>query len=386
MLLGVGPRGVLYWVSTEGRAARVADTGESQPACMMKRASGEIIVGMGNSGKIKRLSPTPARTGTYTSDVYDSEMVSQWGRMEVRADTPAGATVEVVTRTGNSEDPSKDWSRWEPLAGAESDVVRSPPGQFIQFRATLSRSATGDPPVVHSVSTTGQQVNVRPDVSGIRIAPFRATTRRSGNQNENARDGSGNSSARNRQPAKRALMTVRWGAEDDNNDDLSFSLYHRRIGDRTWKPLEMDVTQRYYVWDTEGSPEGLTVVKVVASDRRSNPWPTAMTGEMVSEPFEIDYSGPVISDLRATVRPDGAIHVRCSGNDATGSIRRGSYSIDSDEWLVFFPEDEIFDGARESIDFVTEILDPGEHTIIVRLRDAAQNVGSASVVVNVPGK
>ena len=384
MLVGVGPRGVLYWLSTEGRVQRVADTGESQPMSLLRRKTGAILIGMGNSGKVKQIGQNSALRGVFTSDARDGELVCQWGRLEARADVPNGAQLSIETRTGNRKDPFQDWSLWQPLSGAEKDMVQSPPGQYIQVRATLSRTAVAPSPTLYSIGITGQQVNVRPEIAGIRISPYRTTTTPRGEQQGEESGERPPPSSAARAAAKRTIMVIRWGASDPNDDNLAFDLFYRRVGETAWKVLDQDVTRNLYLWDTEGAPEGLTVVKVVASDRPSNPWTTAMTAERTSDPFQIDYTGPVITGLAATVRADGAVIIRGTGSDASGTIREGTYSIDSGEWLVFFPEDGIFDSPQESLNFVSEVLDPGEHTIVVKLTDAAENVGTASVVVNVP--
>jgi len=390
MLVGVGPRGVLYWLSVDGRVQRVADTGESQPACMLRRANGDIIIGMGNSGKLKRLGQRPADHGVFTSDVHDANMVSQWGRADVRATGANAAALLIESRTGNSDDPAEAWSPWAALGGPDGGTVQSPPGRYIQLRATLTRSDASPQPRLHSLAVTGQQVNVRPEVNGVQIAPYRpgAAPSRPAGERSPSDDSADQTPARTaaRAPVRRTIVLIRWNVSDGNNDDLVFDLYYRRIGETAWKLLDQDVARTSYMWDTEGVPEGLTVVKVVASDRPSNPWPTAQTDELVSSPIEIDYTGPAIEGLQATVRPDGAIHLEGTGRDAAGTIHAGSYSIDSGEWLAFFPADDIFDGPVERLDFVTEALEAGEHTIVVRLEDAAGNVGAASAVVRVPGQ
>ncbi len=386
MLIGVGPRGVLYWLSTEGRAQRVADTGESQPAVLFKRTNGDVLIGMGNSGKIKQIGQKPGLRGIFTSDVQDGALVSQWGRVDVRGDIPPGAELRLETRTGNKKDPFQDWSLWQPLGGANRDMVQSPAGQYLQVRATLSRTEQSRSPMLYGVSITGQQVNVRPEISGARVSRYRGPSTPSRSEQQEDQSSEQRPSRTPPTPAaiKRTLMMLRWGASDPNDDKLVYDLYYRRVGETQWKTLVQDLTRTYFVWDTEGAPEGLTVVKIEASDRPSNPWTTAMTAERVSDPFEIDYTGPTIANLRATVRPDGAVLITGAGTDAVGTICEGNYSIDSGEWLVFFPEDGIFDSPQESLNFVTEILDPGEHTIVVKLTDASENVGTASVVVTVP--
>jgi hypothetical protein len=384
ILMGVGPRGVLYWIGTDGSIQRVADLGESQPTAMLRRSDGSMLVGMGNSGRVKQLGHEPASEGSFVTDTYDAGLVAQWGRVEVLADQPVGSEIQIESRTGNKSDASFDWSRWQALGGDGNRIVVSPPGRFVQLRTTLTRSNDGLPPVLKSLSVTGQQVNVPPALSAIRIQPYRQSPNRTSSDNRNGEESERPARNLAREAARRTIMVVRWGAVDPNEDKLTHAVSYQRVGDSDWTLLKEDITKLLLMWDTEGAPEGLTVVKVETSDRPSNPWPSAMTDDLVSDPFMIDYTGPVLDGLSAEVRDDGAIRVQGVGRDATSSIHEGAYSIDSDEWLVFFPTDGIFDSNTELFDFVTEKLEPGRHTVVVKLKDANENVGTTSTILEIP--
>ena len=57
-------------------------------------------------------------------------------------------------------------------------------------------------------------------------------------------------------------------------------------------------------------------------------------------------------------------------------IQKAVYKIDSDEeWQVIFPDDGIFDSKRETLLLQTNSLPAGEHTITIRVTDAAGNTG-----------
>ena len=389
MLVGVGPRGVLYLLSTDGRTQRVADTGESQPACFLKRSSGEILIGMGNSGKIKRLTTKPGTRGVFVTPARNAGYVAQWGRVEIRGVIPPGTRVHVESRTGNKSDPATEWSAWQPLFGEEQDRIQSPAAQYAQLRLTLTRVENAPSPQVSSIGITSLQVNLRPEISMVSVQPVRSTqtgSQSSSQQGESSSDQSSTprTTTPRGAPTKRSLVSVRWNVTDPNGDDLVYSLYFRRVSETTWHLLDELLTRNSYVWDTEGAPEGMTVVKVVASDQPSNPWQTALSAERESAAFPVDYSGPVVSELTASPRPDGSVVLRGVGSDTVGPINDGAYSVNSGEWRPFFPVDGIFDGKREAFEVLTEALDPGTYTIAVRLRDSAENVGVGTVTVQIP--
>ena len=48
-----------------------------------------------------------------------------------------------------------------------------------------------------------------------------------------------------------------------------------------------------------------------------------------------------------------------------------------------FPTDGLSDSLRESYDFMTQILSPGEHTITVRAYDQLENIATGKTTVQV---
>ena len=69
----------------------------------------------------------------YASDVLDAGAFARFGRVEI---DPGSSGFEIMTRSGNVEQPVRGWSEWEPLKG---DAVASPPGRFLQWKAVLHR-------------------------------------------------------------------------------------------------------------------------------------------------------------------------------------------------------------------------------------------------------
>jgi hypothetical protein len=69
-------------------------------------------------------------------------------------------------------------------------------------------------------------------------------------------------------------------------------VFYRREGETTWKLLKEGLTDTILVWDTASAPNGSYVVKIVASDHKSNPPETALRGERESASFDIDNTPP----------------------------------------------------------------------------------------------
>jgi hypothetical protein len=98
----------------------------------------------------------------------------------------------------------------------------------------------------------------------------------------------------------RTAITVRWAAHDDNGDDLIYSLYLRGDGESVWRLLKDQVTDKAYSFDATLIPDGGYQIKVVASDSPSHTPVDALTGDKISERFEVDTTPPVVSGLKAT--------------------------------------------------------------------------------------
>ena len=93
-----------------------------------------------------RLSPY-AWTSTYLSAVFDAAAVTNWNSAAWTGTVPAGTTVELAVRTGNSAAPDASWSAFTVVNGA-MDVT----AQYLQYRVRLTTTAVGQTPAVNDVA------------------------------------------------------------------------------------------------------------------------------------------------------------------------------------------------------------------------------------------
>ncbi len=70
-------------------------------------------------------------THEYASDVLDAGALARFGRVEVE---PGSSGYEILTRSGNVEQPVRGWSDWQPL---KDGSVASPAGRFLEWKAVL---------------------------------------------------------------------------------------------------------------------------------------------------------------------------------------------------------------------------------------------------------
>jgi hypothetical protein len=132
-------------------------------------------------------------------------------------------------------------------------------------------------------------------------------------------------------------------------------------------------------------PDGAYYLKIVASDAPANPPNEALSGERVSDRFEIDNTPPIVEGLSAqTANPETKVHFMAK--DSYSALSRVEYSLNAGEWLLIFPIDRVTDSREEKYELVLKDLPPGEHTLAVRAFDLFENSSSAKVsfVVETP--
>ncbi len=182
-----------------------------------------------------------------------------------------------------------------------------------------------------------------------------------------------------RRTYEKGLQTFVWKASDENGDELTFDVLYRREGETAWKTLKSGITDSILVWDTATAPNGSYVVKIVASDHKSNAVDSALKGERESNSFDVDNAPPTVS-LGASRREGGMIVIPVEIRDTDSAVTRVEYSLDAQRWQSAFPQDGILDGRQEQ--FLLR-FDPkvAGRTLVVRATDTMSNVGSGEALI-----
>jgi hypothetical protein len=376
-----GNRGRIFRIQPDGSYADVAHLDAQQGLCMADEASSTgILIGTGNTGKLVRLGA--AEKHEYASDVLDAGALARFGRVEVE---PGSASYEILTRTGNVEQPVRGWTGWLPL---NDGSVASPPGRFLQWKAVLRAGG-----VVGSVGVNYLPVRSVPVVDQLVVVPgarVNAQTQSTGQQTVNITfqgaqsDSTDDSSSAISAIKDRTSVTVRWAAHDEDGDKLNYSVFLRGDGENVWWLLKKGITDTAYSFDATQVPDGGYQVKVVASDAPSEPPGDALTGSKISDRFIVDTTPPVLSGLSASSEAASGAHVVFEATDAISPIARAQYSVDAGPWQYVAPVGGLSDSKHERYDFVvpSSMLDSsvGEHLITVRAYDRYGNVGLAKSV------
>ena len=385
ILVGTGDEGKLYRINPmTGDHIEVGKCSANQViAIHQKEMEGNTrtLLATGNPGKLFRLTANYVKAGTLESTVYDAKSLSRWGKLSWEGEMAEETAISFSTRTGNTKKPDDTWNNWsDELTTAEGSQVPNADAQYIQWRAKFTTSDTTQTPVLKKVTLASVQTNVEPRFTSIEVDDGSGSGKREqgrrpsgGLPPPSARGGdSGRSNDGNNAPSKN--WKVSWKVEDANDDTLQYTLYYKAVTESNWRRLKKELSKAEYEWDITTVPDGRYTVKVVATDKLSNPVGWAKSVEKVSRQFEIDNTQPSIGAIQVTANGNGTYKVACDVMDATTPIQKAVYKIDSDEhWKAIFPEDGIFDSKQENLLLETGELPEGAHTIIIQVTDRAQN-------------
>lgn len=372
VLVGTGDKGAIFRLDARGTATRLVEMSESQ-VLVLRRAGGGVLVGTANPGNIYRFGPQVESTGTVRSKAFDAGNVAAWGRLSWEGERPPGTSIELRTRTGNTEKPDDTWSSWsDPVSDPEGAGIASPAARFIQWQATLEGSKNVSPRLSR-VTVPYRQENLPPRIRGVEVAvptdrlvpasddgsPDRVMmTLPSGIQAEFSRPGVPPSSLRRDQvPWLRDIKVASWVAEDPNGDRLEFDLLVRNQeeNEESWSPVAEEVSQQTHAFPTAGLPDGHYRLRVVASDRPSNPELGALGDSLESTSFLVDNTPPRVTSLRVQRLDPERLLVTVAVIDELSAVRVLEYSLDARSWHAVFPEDGLYDAREERFRFEIDV-------------------------------
>ncbi|MCY4352322.1 MAG: hypothetical protein OXC45_04340, partial [Gemmatimonadetes bacterium] len=159
-----GKYGRVHRVWPDGNATLLAVLKDVNPWVMVAAHKDALWIGCSGSGEIYRIEKGFAMEGQLTSEPYDFDRVSHWGRVSWQSETPSETSVAVQTRSGNSEEPDDTWSAWSESITTSGKSITSRPGRFLQYRLILKTQSENATPLVRSIRLAGLQDNVHPRI------------------------------------------------------------------------------------------------------------------------------------------------------------------------------------------------------------------------------
>jgi hypothetical protein len=206
---------------------------------------------------------------------------------------------------------------------------------------------------------------------------------------------------RDQVPWLRDVKVANWQADDPNGDKLAFDLFVRGEREKSWRPIAEEVPDQTHAFPTASFADGRYQLRVVASDRPSNPEVGAMVDSLDSTYFLVDNTSPEISSLRVERSGTDKLQVSATVSDELSSVRAFEYSLDARRWEPAFPADGIFDSFEERFQFTIDLAAAratardaaarakrpvtapglaGGEVVFVRAADGAGNEGTARAV------
>jgi hypothetical protein len=405
LLAGTGNRGHIFAIVGDDYFIDLLRAGASQITSFAKAPGGGLYVSTSNLGKLFLLGPAPETEGSYESDVFDAHIFSRWGRAEFRG----VGNVELLTRSGNVDNPDRNWSPWTKVDLRKDGEAGVPAARFIQWKAVLRAGTPA--PRLDSVLLNYLPKNVAPTLDDVSVqvgTRYQSLPKPMGGADQGS-SGSNPSQGRFEPPVPslhdRDSIGVKWTVHDDNEDQMVYSVYYRGDGESRWLLLKDNLTDKFYSFDASLLPDGGYTIKVVASDAPSHSPSEALSSEKESSRFEVDTTPPHIENLNAAV--DGSqIRVSFGAVDSYSPIKRAEYSVDAGDWQFVEPLGQLSDSRSETYDFRVNVpsgegktkarvgaaagngadgdpvTPPGsrEHVVVIRVYDRFENMSSAKAI------
>jgi len=383
LLAGTGNRGHVFAIGEHDEFSDLLKAPASQVTGFAKAPGGGLYAASSNLGKIFLLGPGPENEGSYESDVFDAKVFSRWGRAEFRG----AGNVELLARSGNVDNPDRNWSPWKQVDFKKDSEMGVPPARYAQWKAVLH---AGSPrPAVDTVTLNYLPKNVAPEIDDVSVqigVRYQPLAKSSGLTLGTDVSGSSGSHFESPVPSThdRDSIGVKWNAHDDNDDQMVYSVYYRGDGETRWLLLKDDLTDKAYSFDASLLPDGGYTVKVVASDAPSHSPGEALSATKQSRRFEVDTTPPRVENLTAAVEGT-QIHARFRAEDGFSNIKRAEFSVDAGDWKYVEPTGQLSDSKVEDYDFTVPLeaaKDAGsEHVVVVRVYDKYENMGAAKTLL-----
>ena len=398
ILFATDQNGRIYGLAPDRRVTLVAETNQGETTRLLP-SEHSVLAATANMGRIFRLGEGPGAAGNYEAPVHDSGAASRWGSLSWRAEMPAGCSLTFHTRSGNSAKPDRTWSDWsEALTTPAGSRISSPNARYIQWKVemagggavtpvvnsvTLAYLPQNSPPVVRNINVVTQAVAVTTPAkptTGAATGAYTVTVTDSGDASASSSGGSTGSSTETLPRASQQQITINWQADDPDGDKLIYNVYFRSEDESQWLLLRSGLHDNSITFDADILADGKYFFRVLASDREANSPASAREAQLTSAPVLIDNTPPAVTI--ATVRYSGGnAHVEFEAVDAASALRHCEYALDAATWVPVDAADGVIDSLREK--FVLDLtgVAPGEHLLVIRVADSANNFGLAKVLL-----
>lgn len=384
--LGTSDKGRIYRISDSAEEQLVVQTGAGQVSTLLLAGS-IVMAGGSNQGVLYRFGPDAVAEGRYESPVLDARSSADWGRIWWRSE----GNVTIETRSGNTEEPGETWTAWAPVRGeTTTGQIGSPAARFVQWRATL-RSGT-PAAALREVTLAFLPANIAPEVTSLNGLPANVglapnpPIQIDPNIETSGMDpaifGIPNQVPPPRRVYQKGAAAFQWTAEDRNGDALLYDVYIKEVRDRDFVKIRSGIAETFITIDGTSLADGRYIIKVVAKDSIQNAAARVLSGERISEPFDVDNTQPRVTIVGQPTVANGRARVIFTAIDGSGYLVKAEASIDGGPWMPVAAEDGITDGPNERFVVETAMPATGSSSVVLRVFDSAGNIGNARALIN----
>jgi len=386
LIFGTGNKGRIYALDREGKSSLLLQK-ESEQIYSLILYDSKIYLLANNPAGLSIVYPEQRDRGEYVSRIYDTKTVSSWGMIEWRATVPQGSSLQLQTRSGNSNEPNQSWTDWSPpYQKADGEQILSSKGRFIQFKIIFQTQSGKVSPLFEKITLFFLQTNLEPVITRLQVFPPNHVFLKPPEQTdliwgvdaETGLETDVEDQAKSYMMAKRTqrkgYQTLVWEAEDENGDRLHYNLFIRREEEGKWRGLKENWGEPIFAFETLSYPDGVYFIKIQASDAPSNPSGLELTSEKTSPPLIVDNSLPVVTDFQA-VKEKGSLNMTFSAQDTMSFIEEVHYLIHPDRWRMVFPVDGICDSKQEGFSLRLVLPEKSDNLVTLRVKDGHGNIG-----------
>ena len=386
IMFGTGDKGRIYEIDADEKTSLLLQK-ESEQVYFLVSQGSQIYALSNNPPHLSLISPEQRLEGEYQSRILDAKTLSSWGRITWDAELPSGASMQFLTRSGNSAGPDRTWSDWSPpYQKAEGEQILSPKGRYLQYVVKFKAESGRMSPRLKKASLFFLNSNLPPSFSKLELLPANEVYLKPPEQDEiiwgedfslseqALSKNKGKSYINPKKVERKGFQTVVWETSDENGDSLIYSVVIRRDDETTWRVLRQKWIEEIFAFNTSSFPDGVYFLKIEASDSPSNPKGAELKAEKVSRALIIDNSLPVIRNFQVE-RQSNRISVSFSTEDALTPIKEVKFLIRPGDWQTVFPEDGICDSKRESFRFSVPLTAESDNLIVVKVNDSYGNTG-----------
>lgn len=389
--VGTGEQGRLYKILPGEERILLRRFPESQILDFYSINETDIYFATANLGSVYKLENKYTKSGSYISPVIDAKSRAVWGKIDWQVTENSQGQVKFFTRSGNTKKQTGTWSHWV-AAEKQRNIfkIKSPEARFLQWKVEFRTKNQRQTPVIKNIKVSYLQRNLPPEIVSITIHPvsrqIRTTQMPIGSPEVTSMRVGGDMGLGDLEPRPSTRESMRssrtngfrkfsWKTKDGNNDKLVYDIFIRHKGDKKWGELKKAITRTSFTYNSRLLPDGIYQIKLIVSDKKSNPINTVLSSEKASDFFIVDNTGPMVKDIKVRKLKNDSLRISFSASDRLTYIKKSEYSFNGKDWILVYPADLVSDSKSENYDFQIDQTKEQWRTIVIRTTDNANNVG-----------